>query len=177
MNYICVQSHYIIVALYFGQSTPYPNMFKSDLYISRMNITSEIRKRKPCYFCPIASASLCKQLLPSWRHFKYQSWYPGRRGGIVLCYEYSTFKTRYKQIVNIGRDIAQAVSRRLPTTAARVQTRVGMWDFVIDKSSAGAGFLWKLRFPLPIYIPSCSPQLSSLSPEAGTIGQEWPQCL
>jgi hypothetical protein len=32
------------------------------------------------------------------------------------------------------------------------------------------------KFPLPIYIPSASPQSSSLSPEAGTIGQEWPQC-
>jgi hypothetical protein len=51
-----------------------------------------------------------------------------------------------------------------------------MWDFVIDKSGAGAGFLQKLRFSLPIYIPSASPQSSSLSPEAGTIGQEWPQC-
>jgi hypothetical protein len=50
-----------------------------------------------------------------------------------------------------------------------------MWDFVMDKSDAGAGFLRELWFPLPIYIPSASPQLSSLSPEAGTIGQEWPQ--
>jgi hypothetical protein len=51
-----------------------------------------------------------------------------------------------------------------------------MWDFVMDKSGAGARFLRELRFPLPIYIPSASPQSSSLSPEAGTIGQEWPQC-
>jgi hypothetical protein len=51
-----------------------------------------------------------------------------------------------------------------------------MWDFVMDKSGAGAGFLWELRFPLPIYIPYGSPQSSSLSPEADTIGQEWPQC-
>jgi hypothetical protein len=51
-----------------------------------------------------------------------------------------------------------------------------MWDFVMDKSGAGAGFLRELRFSLPIYIPSASPQSSSLSPEAGTIGQEWPQC-
>jgi hypothetical protein len=51
-----------------------------------------------------------------------------------------------------------------------------MRDFVMDKSGAGAGFLRELRFPLPIYIPSASPQSSSLSPEAGTIGQEWPQC-
>jgi hypothetical protein len=51
-----------------------------------------------------------------------------------------------------------------------------MWDFVKDKIGAGAGFLRELRFPLPIYIPFTSPQSSSLSPEAGTIGQEWPQC-
>jgi hypothetical protein len=76
-----------------------------------------------------------------------------------------------------GRAIAQAVSRRLPTAAARVQTRVGTWDYVMGKSVAGAGFLRELRFPLPIYITVCSPQSSSLSPEAGTIGQEWPHCL
>jgi hypothetical protein len=46
----------------------------------------------------------------------------------------------------------------------------------MDKSGAGAGFLRELRFPLPIYIPSASPQSSSLSPEAGTVGQELPQC-
>jgi hypothetical protein len=46
----------------------------------------------------------------------------------------------------------------------------------MDKSGAGAGFLRELGFTLPIYIPSASPQSSSLSPEAGTIGQEWPQC-
>jgi hypothetical protein len=76
-----------------------------------------------------------------------------------------------------GRAIAQAVSRRLPTAAARVQNSgLVMWDFVMDKSGVGAGFLRELRFPLPIYIPSDFPQSSSLSPEAGTIGQEWPQC-
>jgi hypothetical protein len=46
-----------------------------------------------------------------------------------------------------------------------------MWDFVMDKSDAGAGFLRELRFSLPIYIPSASPQSSSLSPEAGTIAR------
>jgi hypothetical protein len=57
-----------------------------------------------------------------------------------------------------GRAIAQAVSRRFP----------GTWDFVMDKSGPGAGLLRELRFPFPIYVPSCSPQSSSLSPEAGT---------
>jgi hypothetical protein len=80
-------------------------------------------------------------------------------------------------IYRLGRAIAQAVSRRLPTAAALVQKPgLVMWDFVMDKIGAGAGFLRELRFPLPIYIPSASPQSSSLSPEAGTIGQEWPQC-
>jgi hypothetical protein len=51
-----------------------------------------------------------------------------------------------------------------------------MWDFMMDKSGAGAGFLRELWFPLPIYIRSASPQPSSLSPETVTIGQEWPQC-
>jgi hypothetical protein len=37
-----------------------------------------------------------------------------------------------------------------------------MWDFVMDKSGAGAGFLRELQFPLPIYIPSISPQSPSL---------------
>jgi hypothetical protein len=50
------------------------------------------------------------------------------------------------------------------------------WGFVMGKSGAGAGFLREIRVPLPIYIPSASPQSSSVSPEAGTIGQEWSQC-
>jgi hypothetical protein len=78
-----------------------------------------------------------------------------------------------KVMISKGRAIAQAVSRRLPTAAARVLV---MWDFMMDKSGAGTGFLGELRFPLPIYIPSASPQSSSPSPEAGTIDQEWPQC-
>jgi hypothetical protein len=55
----------------------------------------------------------------------------------------------------LGRAIAQAVSRRLPTAAVRgSKPDLGMWDFAMDKSGAGAGFLRELRFPLPIYIPS-----------------------
>jgi hypothetical protein len=35
-----------------------------------------------------------------------------------------------------------------------------MWDFVMDKSGAGAGFLRELRFPLPIYIPCWRPSFT-----------------
>jgi hypothetical protein len=65
-----------------------------------------------------------------------------------------------------GRAIAEAVSRWVPTAAARVQSRV--WSSGICGLQSGAGFLRVLRFPLP-FIPSNSP--SSQSPGTGTIGQ------
>jgi hypothetical protein len=68
----------------------------------------------------------------------------------------------------IGRAIAEAVSRWLPTAAARVQSRVLSSGICFGQSGAGAGFLRVLRFPLP-FIPPNSP--SSQSPGAGTIGQ------
>jgi hypothetical protein len=67
-------------------------------------------------------------------------------------------------MLECGRAIAEAVSRWLPTAAARVQSRV--WSSGI--CGAGAGFLRVLRFPLP-FIPPNSP--FSQSPGAGTIGQ------
>jgi hypothetical protein len=51
----------------------------------------------------------------------------------------------------------QAVSRWLPTAAARV------WSCGVcgGQSGAGAGFLRVLRFPLPIFIPPIAPQSPS----------------
>jgi hypothetical protein len=60
-----------------------------------------------------------------------------------------------------GRAIAQAVSRWLPTAAARVRAWVWSCGICGGQSGAGAGFLRVLRFPLPIFIPSNSPQLPS----------------
>jgi hypothetical protein len=43
--------------------------------------------------------------------------------------------------------VIQIISRRFPTAAARVRNLgLVMWDFVMDKSGAGAGFLRELRF-------------------------------
>jgi hypothetical protein len=69
----------------------------------------------------------------------------------------------------MGHAIAQAVSRWLPTAAARVRARVWSSGICGGQSGAGAGFLRVIRFPLPIFIPPNSP--SSQSPGAGTIGQ------
>jgi hypothetical protein len=58
---------------------------------------------------------------------------------------------------NKGRAIAQAVSRWLPTAAARVRGRVWSSGICGGHSGAGAGFLRVLRFPLPIFISPNSP--------------------
>jgi hypothetical protein len=51
----------------------------------------------------------------------------------------------------MGRAIAQAVSRWLPTAAARVRARVWSSEIFGGQSGAGSGF------PLPIFIPPTSP--------------------
>jgi hypothetical protein len=56
-----------------------------------------------------------------------------------------------------GRVIAQAVSRWLPTAAARVLERVRSCGIYGGQSGTGAGFLRVLMFPLPIYIPTVAP--------------------
>jgi hypothetical protein len=58
-----------------------------------------------------------------------------------------------------GRAIAQAVSRWLPTAAARVRSRVWSSGICDGQTGAGAGFLRVLQFPLPIFIPPNSPSL------------------
>jgi hypothetical protein len=86
--------------------------------------------------------------------------------GAVTRYTMTDYKTYWKYYVSC--DSAVGIVTSYPGMVMR--------DFVMDKSGAGEGFLRELQFPLPTYIPSASPQSSSLSHEAGTIGQEWPQC-
>jgi hypothetical protein len=62
----------------------------------------------------------------------------------------------------LGRAISQAVTQRLPTSAARVQARVSSCGIFGGQSGIGAGFLRVHRFPLPIRIPPITPQSSSI---------------
>jgi hypothetical protein len=71
--------------------------------------------------------------------------------------------TRMKEWLSniLGRAIAQVVSRRLPTAAARVQARVRSRGICGGQSGTRVGFLRVLRFPLPILIPPTAPHSSS----------------
>jgi hypothetical protein len=68
---------------------------------------------------------------------------------------FSEFTSR--PTIQLGSAIAQAVSRWLPTAAARVRARVWSSEICGGQSGAGADFLRVLRFPLPIFIPPISP--------------------
>jgi hypothetical protein len=59
--------------------------------------------------------------------------------------------------ITVGRAIAQAVSRRLPTAAARVRSQIRPCGICGGQSGTGASFLRVLRFPLPILIPPTAP--------------------
>jgi hypothetical protein len=72
---------------------------------------------------------------------------------------------------------SQAVSRWLPTAAARVRARVWSSGICGGQNGAGAGFLRVLRFLLPIFIPPIAPQSPSSVIWGCTIGQQWPQYL
>jgi hypothetical protein len=66
-----------------------------------------------------------------------------------VCYSY------------LGRAIAQAVSPRLPTAAARVRAQIRSYGICCGQSGIGVGLLRVLRFPLPILIPPTVPHSSS----------------
>jgi hypothetical protein len=88
----------------------------------------------------------------------------------------------YKVSVALGRAIAQAVSRWLPTAAVRGSSPGQvMWDFVVDKVAPGQVSSEYFCFPCQIHSTNCSKKSSSINQSSGicTIGQMgkrlWPQ--
>jgi hypothetical protein len=86
------------------------------------------------------------------------------RDKVIFSYTRNSLCLRESEAV-----IAQAVSRWLPTAAARVRAQVRSCGNCGGHNGTGAGFLRTLRFFLPIIIPPISPHSSSTG--AGTKGQ------
>jgi hypothetical protein len=104
-----------------------------------------------------------RELLTDIRRTRYR-WL----GNMIIVDQEQEIRKLFKVRYTVGLAIAEAVSRWLPTTAARVQSRVWSSEICGGQSGARAGFLRALRFPLP-FIPPNYP--SSQSPGTGTIGQ------
>jgi hypothetical protein len=77
-------------------------------------------------------------------------------------------------LLQLGRAIAHAVCRWLPTAVTLVRARIWSSGICDGQSGTGAGIFRVLRFLLPIFIAPNSP--SSQSPGPGTIGQKWSTC-
>jgi hypothetical protein len=73
--------------------------------------------------------------------------------------ELKTGVVHERERMPVGRAIAQAVSRRLPTAAARVRSQVRSCGICGGQSGTGADFLNVLRLPLPIFIPPAASTL------------------
>jgi hypothetical protein len=86
-----------------------------------------------------------------WLEVKWQQ-------GMFAVQSAQAFHHKYIELVyNLGRAIAQAVSRWLPTAAARVPSQVRSCGICGEQNGTGADFLRVLRFPLPILIPPTAP--------------------
>jgi hypothetical protein len=103
---------------------------------------------------------------------RYPGWLIGYSGlsRLFAALKHTKPKLKYCTQVNlnIGRAIAQAVSRWLPTAAARVRTRSSKVGFVVAKLTLGQVFSEYLGFP-------CQPSFHQIlhhhnHPGAGTIG-------
>jgi hypothetical protein len=77
---------------------------------------------------------------------------------IMFCCPFSHFPSARR--VSVGRAIAQAVSRRLPTAAARFRSQVRSRGICAGQIGTGAGFLRVVQFPLSILIPPNAPYSS-----------------
>jgi hypothetical protein len=66
----------------------------------------------------------------------------------------------------LGRTVAQAVSRRLPTAAVQVRSRGESCGTGGGQSGTGAGFLRLFRVPLPVINPTnCSTIITIYLPD------------
>jgi hypothetical protein len=60
---------------------------------------------------------------------------------------FNSYCQEFSECISVGRAVAEAVSRWLPTTAARVRVRAEHVGFVVDKEALGQVFSEYFSFP------------------------------
>jgi hypothetical protein len=95
-----------------------------------------------------------------------------------LFMTYSNLKFMSISYSTILNKFTSAVSRRLPTAAARVRARSS--GICGGQSGTGAGFIRVFRFPLPFFIPPTAPHSSTIqgwyNRPTGDRRTKWTQC-
>jgi hypothetical protein len=135
-----------------------PNIF-SDSLQSYLENTAIIHKLTQSSGIPVTINS---DLEDHWFESRLGHGYPGWGfPWFTSVFSSKCWDSTWIKLRPLGRVMDQAVSRWLPTAAARVQTRVYSYGICGGQSGAGAGFLRVLRVPLPIFIPQISPQSPS----------------
>jgi hypothetical protein len=84
---------------------------------------------------------------------RHVSMRPATRSILKLPRLWRTLENRVGLGSQLGRAIAQAITRWLPTAAARVRARIRSCGICAGQSGTGADFLRVLRFPLLNLIP------------------------
>jgi hypothetical protein len=88
----------------------------------------------------------------------------------------SVFKIWIIWCLNEGKRVPAGSEMKMITNSQTIQAYISNPTAAARVQALGQVFSENFRFPLLFYIPSASPKSSSLSLDAGTIGQEWPQC-
>jgi hypothetical protein len=178
----CVLQHMIRIQEFplecwvkWGESSPVQGI---TLLIQREYFTRSTRIMHPAsYGIRPANSTYCSIILlfsfssgGNYRGSKSQN-YGGQQEVESCCWETArSLQTRRithlnraaKNLATQGRAIAQAVCRRLPTAAVRVQARVKSCGICGEQSDTEVGFLRVLRYSLLILIPPTAPDSSSI---------------
>jgi hypothetical protein len=157
---IQTESFFSVRLLIYSSAYPWKYLLPGCCYGKRAYCTVAYQRTSAsvlCYsgFQAVLIEPLASNQLPLWLRY---SGFQASCLNIVL--QSNTFVLSFMWAY-LGRAIAQAISRWLPTAAARVRARVWSCEICGGQSGAGAGFLRVLRLPLPIFILPTAPQSPS----------------
>jgi hypothetical protein len=105
-----------------------------------------------------ASSSVHHSFLPGYTCMRFHIFSANPAEIFRIAYICDSYEKLFS-VTKLGCAIAQTVSSRLPTEAARVQSQIRSCGVCDGQSGTGAGFLRVLRIPLSVFIPPTAPTL------------------